>query len=85
MNKVRFKIYSGISSYLGKSGNFIVEDEWKLCNRIARNHTKVICNKNNYYIYCYRGNKFLELPYAVKGMDVSFSGLLSYIEVSYKS
>ncbi|XP_067651738.1 probable tRNA N6-adenosine threonylcarbamoyltransferase [Haliotis asinina] len=27
-----------------------------------------------------RGNKFLELPYAVKGMDVSFSGLLSYIE-----
>ncbi|XP_046351256.1 probable tRNA N6-adenosine threonylcarbamoyltransferase [Haliotis rufescens] len=27
-----------------------------------------------------RGKKFLELPYAVKGMDVSFSGLLSYIE-----
>lgn len=27
-----------------------------------------------------KGNKFLELPYAVKGMDVSFSGLLSYIE-----
>ncbi|ESO95884.1 hypothetical protein LOTGIDRAFT_227166 [Lottia gigantea] len=26
------------------------------------------------------GTKFLELPYAVKGMDVSFSGLLSYIE-----
>ncbi len=29
-----------------------------------------------------RGTKFLELPYVVKGMDVSFSGLLSYIEVS---
>ncbi|CAL1533974.1 unnamed protein product [Lymnaea stagnalis] len=27
-----------------------------------------------------RGSKFLEMPYAVKGMDVSFSGLLSYIE-----
>lgn len=26
------------------------------------------------------GRKFLELPYTVKGMDVSFSGLLSYIE-----
>lgn len=25
--------------------------------------------------------KFMELPYAVKGMDVSFSGLLSFIEV----
>ena len=29
----------------------------------------------------FRGNKFLELPYVVKGMDVSFSGLLSFIEV----
>lgn len=27
-----------------------------------------------------KGNKFLELPYVVKGMDVSFSGLLSFIE-----
>ncbi|KAK3603832.1 hypothetical protein CHS0354_042838 [Potamilus streckersoni] len=27
-----------------------------------------------------KGKKFLELPYTVKGMDVSFSGLLSYIE-----
>ncbi|KAK6188115.1 hypothetical protein SNE40_004366 [Patella caerulea] len=27
-----------------------------------------------------KGEKFLELPYAVKGMDVSFSGLLSFIE-----
>lgn len=27
-----------------------------------------------------RGKKFLELPYTVKGMDVSFSGLLSFIE-----
>ena len=26
------------------------------------------------------GSKFLELPYTVKGMDVSFSGLLSYME-----
>ncbi|XP_033754280.1 probable tRNA N6-adenosine threonylcarbamoyltransferase [Pecten maximus] len=26
------------------------------------------------------GQKFLELPYTVKGMDVSFSGLLSFIE-----
>lgn len=27
-----------------------------------------------------RGKKFVELPYTVKGMDVSFSGILSYIE-----
>lgn len=27
-----------------------------------------------------QGSKFIELPYVVKGMDVSFSGLLSYIE-----
>lgn len=26
------------------------------------------------------GKKYIELPYAVKGMDVSFSGILSYIE-----
>ncbi|KAL0482971.1 tRNA N6-adenosine threonylcarbamoyltransferase [Acrasis kona] len=27
-----------------------------------------------------KGNKFVHLPYIVKGMDVSFSGLLSFIE-----
>uniref|UniRef100_A0A8C4RLY7 N(6)-L-threonylcarbamoyladenine synthase n=2 Tax=Erpetoichthys calabaricus TaxID=27687 RepID=A0A8C4RLY7_ERPCA len=27
-----------------------------------------------------RGTRFVELPYTVKGMDVSFSGILSYIE-----
>lgn len=27
-----------------------------------------------------KGRKFVELPYVVKGMDVSFSGLLSFIE-----
>ena len=34
------------------------------------------------YNLFFRGSKFCELPYVVKGMDVSFSGLLSYIEVS---
>lgn len=29
-----------------------------------------------------KGEKFLDLPYAVKGMDVSFSGILSYIEAT---
>ncbi len=29
--------------------------------------------------------KFIELPYAVKGMDVSFSGILSYIEKEAQS
>lgn len=28
-----------------------------------------------------RGKKLVELPYTVKGMDVSFSGILSFIEV----
>lgn len=27
-----------------------------------------------------KGKKFLQLPYCVKGMDVSFSGILTYIE-----
>lgn len=27
-----------------------------------------------------QGKKFLQLPYSVKGMDVSFSGILTYIE-----
>lgn len=31
------------------------------------------------------GKKFLALPYVVKGMDVSFSGILSYIESKAKS
>ena len=26
------------------------------------------------------GNKYIELPYIVKGMDVSFSGILTHIE-----
>lgn len=29
-----------------------------------------------------KGEKFIDLPYAVKGMDVSFSGILSYIEAT---
>jgi N6-L-threonylcarbamoyladenine synthase len=31
-------------------------------------------------IFNNRGTKFLELPYGVKGMDVSFSGILSFLE-----
>lgn len=32
-----------------------------------------------------KGRKYLTLPYSVKGMDVSFSGLLSYIEKYVKT
>ena len=28
----------------------------------------------------YSGSRLVELPYTVKGMDVSFSGILSYLE-----
>ncbi|KAI8093307.1 Gcp-like domain-containing protein [Halteromyces radiatus] len=31
-----------------------------------------------------KGSKFIQLPYTVKGMDVSFSGILSYIETLAK-
>lgn len=31
------------------------------------------------------GSKYVELPYVVKGMDVSFSGLLTYIEKEAKT
>lgn len=30
--------------------------------------------------YFFRGKKYLPLPYVVKGMDVSFSGILTFIE-----
>lgn len=29
-----------------------------------------------------KGEEFIDLPYVVKGMDVSFSGILSYIEAT---
>ncbi|KAL7163663.1 hypothetical protein ACSBR2_039725 [Camellia fascicularis] len=29
-----------------------------------------------------KGQKFIDLPYVVKGMDVSFSGILSYLEAT---
>lgn len=29
-----------------------------------------------------KGEKFIDIPYVVKGMDVSFSGILSYIEAT---
>ena len=29
-----------------------------------------------------KGEQFIDLPYVVKGMDVSFSGILSYIEAT---
>ncbi|CAK8697206.1 unnamed protein product [Clavelina lepadiformis] len=32
-----------------------------------------------------KGNKFLQLPYTVKGMDVSFTGILSFIEDAAKN
>ncbi|KAG0296146.1 putative tRNA threonylcarbamoyladenosine biosynthesis protein kae1 [Dissophora globulifera] len=32
-----------------------------------------------------RGTKLIDLPYTVKGMDVSFSGVLSYIEANAKA
>jgi N6-L-threonylcarbamoyladenine synthase len=36
-------------------------------------------------VYCAsRGTKYIELPYVVKGMDVSFSGVLSMIEKEAK-
>lgn len=40
-------------------------------------------------LYCFlilqlakKGEQFIDLPYVVKGMDVSFSGILSYIEAT---
>ncbi|CAM9756962.1 unnamed protein product, partial [Sphacelaria rigidula] len=32
-----------------------------------------------------KGSKFVELPYGVKGMDVSFTGILSFVEGIVKS
>lgn len=35
---------------------------------------------NSVEIFAKRGEKLVPLPYVVKGMDVSFSGILSHIE-----
>lgn len=43
----------------------------------------VIITFNNLIIF--RGLKYHKLPYVVKGMDVSFSGILSYIEEKAQS
>nr|NVI71558.1 putative tRNA N6-adenosine threonylcarbamoyltransferase [Cucujiformia] len=32
-----------------------------------------------------QGNKYIPLPYCVKGMDVSFSGILTYLEEKAKN
>lgn len=40
------------------------------------------CSVETILIILSRGKKLIDLPYTVKGMDVSFSGILSYIEVS---
>jgi N6-L-threonylcarbamoyladenine synthase len=32
-----------------------------------------------------QGKNYIELPYVIKGMDVSFSGLLSFIQDLYKT
>ena len=40
----------------------------------------MIVNKCQNLISNKKGKKFLPLPYVVKGMDVSFSGILSFIE-----
>jgi len=44
--------------------------------------SKIYVNNMLEFLFVNRGKKFLELPYTVKGMDVSFSGLLSFIEVN---
>nr|NVI71572.1 putative tRNA N6-adenosine threonylcarbamoyltransferase [Cucujiformia]NVI71590.1 putative tRNA N6-adenosine threonylcarbamoyltransferase [Cucujiformia] len=31
-----------------------------------------------------KGSKYVQLPYCVKGMDVSFSGILTYMEERYE-
>ena len=28
----------------------------------------------------FRGEKYIDIPYSVKGMDMSYSGILTYIE-----
>ncbi|CAO3698463.1 unnamed protein product [Rhizopus stolonifer] len=38
------------------------------------------CPGYNIEQYAKRGKKYIPLPYTVKGMDVSFSGILSHIE-----
>ena len=55
---------------------------WFQCDKEGFVYVLLIHDKFDFYIF-HSGNKFLELPYVVKGMDVSFSGLLSFIEVIY--
>lgn len=44
-------------------------------------HALEVCFDYVFVFFLFRGSQYVELPYTVKGMDVSFSGILSHIEV----
>lgn len=54
--------------------NEVWEEFWRVSNRLTTGLVP--------HVLPHRGKKLVELPYTVKGMDVSFSGILSFIEVS---
>lgn len=49
---------------------------------LARHLNSPLCAWAGYNIeqLAKQGTRYIELPYAVKGMDVSFSGILSFVE-----
>jgi len=56
-------------------------DMYCLMSDAAQHCFRYLCLCNHSVVTsCFRGEKFLLLPYVVKGMDVSFSGILSHLE-----
>lgn len=54
--------------------NEVWEGLWRVRNQLTTGLVPLVLP--------HRGKKLVDLPYTVKGMDVSFSGILSFIEVS---
>ncbi|KAJ3112721.1 hypothetical protein HDU96_004238 [Phlyctochytrium bullatum] len=59
-------------------GRFVTGAENPVVLYVSGGNTQVIAFAER------RGKKYVELPYVVKGMDVSFSGILSSIELAAK-
>jgi len=58
---------------------FLSVQIWNLVEQVALLFS--YCFKlSKLFIAVFQGRKYLPLPYVVKGMDVSFSGILSFLE-----
>ena len=75
-----------ISFFLKEKAIFICSTDVCLCDTLQCFSLPVTCLFSlpcvSLFQLAKKGEKFIDLPYVVKGMDVSFSGILSFIEAA---